>query len=65
MTATTVDQEIANEIADISRRLQHLAAVMQNNANFNQNGQIPQDEKRGRHPDLERGPRPPGPPRKD
>jgi hypothetical protein len=57
--------EIANEIANISQRLQHLAAVMLNNANFQQNGQTPKDETRGRHADLERGPRPPGLPRKD
>jgi hypothetical protein len=63
--AMTTEQEIANILAAIGQNLKHLVAAEVAQANFNSNGKIPQDEKRGRHADLERGPRPPGPPRKD
>jgi hypothetical protein len=63
MTAT--DQQIAEILGAIAQNLKRLVAAEVANAVFQQTGEMPEEKRAGRHPDLERGPRPPGPPRKD
>jgi hypothetical protein len=62
---TTIDQEIADSLAAIGQNLRRLFAAELAAAEFQNGGKLPEEKRTGGRHDLERGPRPPGPPSKD
>jgi hypothetical protein len=65
MAMTVTNQEIAEIVSEIGQNLKRLVAAEVANALFQSTGKIPEEKRTGGRPDLERGPRPPGPPSKD
>jgi hypothetical protein len=61
---TVTNQDIANILGEIAQNFNRLAKAIVQNASFQQGGQIPEDKRAGRRPDLQRGPRPEDPPHK-
>jgi hypothetical protein len=58
---TVANQEIANILGEIGQNISRLVKAVVDNTLFQQTGKMPEEKRTGARPDLERGPRPPGP----